>query len=64
METINTITDVVANFGFPIAMCGILLWYIYKKDNQHKQEVDKLAEALNNNTVVLEKLLVKLGGDN
>ena len=61
MQEVETLITTV---GFPIAMCLLFAWYIYnrdekdiKKDNEHKQEVDKLSEAISNNTIVMEKLL-------
>ena len=52
----NTIIQVVGNLGFPIVMCGALFWRMIKSDEQHKQEMDKLSEALNNNTIAITKL--------
>lgn len=37
-------------------MCGALFWRMVKSDEQHKAEMDKLSEALNNNTIALTKL--------
>lgn len=61
MQEVETLITTV---GFPIAMCLLFAWYIYKrdekdsaKDMEHKQEVDKLSEAISNNTIVMEKLL-------
>lgn len=61
MQEVETLITTV---GFPIAMCLLFAWYIYNrdekdiaKDAEHKEEVDKLSEALTNNTVVMEKLL-------
>lgn len=66
-EIINIITTV----GFPIVMCGIMAWYVkYRADKSdkererteenHKEEMDKITEALNNNTIALTKLCEKL----
>lgn len=52
----NTIIQLVGSLGFPIVMCGALFWRMVKSDEQHKAEMDKLSEALNNNTVALTKL--------
>lgn len=61
MQEVETLITTV---GFPIAMCLLFAWYIYKRDEkdstkdiEHKQEVDKLSEAISNNTIVMEKLL-------
>lgn len=52
----NTIIQIVGSLGFPIVMCGALYWRMLKSDEQHKAEMDKLSEALNNNTIALTKL--------
>lgn len=56
----NDILTVITTVGFPIAMCLILCWYIYKMDDAHNREVDALTDSLNNNTLALEKLLLFL----
>lgn len=60
----HEVETLITTVGFPIAMCLLFAWYIYKrdekdsaKDMEHKQEVDKLSEAISNNTIVMEKLL-------
>lgn len=57
------IVSVISSVGFPITMALILLWYIYDSSNKHKEEIDKMSEALNNNTIAITKLLDALGGD-
>lgn len=52
----NTIIQIVGSLGFPIVMCGALFWRQVKSDEQHKEEMDKLSEALNNNTQAIIKL--------
>lgn len=52
----NTIIQLVGSLGFPIVMCGALFWRMVKSDEQHKQEMDKLSEVLNNNTIAITKL--------
>lgn len=56
----NTIIQIVGSLGFPIVMCGALFWRQIKSDEQHKAEMDKLSEALNNNTLAITKLSDKL----
>lgn len=55
MENIDIVLNAITTVGFPIVMCGILLWYIYKSQKNHKEEVMQLTEAIQNNTVVMEK---------
>lgn len=56
----NTIIQLVGSLGFPIVMCGALFWRMVKSDEQHKEEMAKLSEALNNNTIAITNLSDKL----
>lgn len=56
----NTIMTLIGSLGFPIVACLLLGLYIWKKDGQHKEELNKFADALNNNTLVIQKLVDKL----
>lgn len=60
---INDATTLISTLGFPIAMCLIMCYYINKINDAHKEETGKFAEALNNNTVVLQKLCDKLDSE-
>lgn len=57
---INTLIQLVGSLGFPIVACGALFWRMVKSDEQHKEEMNKMSEALNNNTTALVKLTEKL----
>lgn len=57
---INDLAALISTLGFPIGMCLIMCYYINKINDAHKEETEKFAEALNNNTVVLQKLCDKL----
>lgn len=57
---VNSIIQLVGSLGFPIVMCGALFWRMVKSDEQHKEEMTKMSEALNNNTSALVKLTEKL----
>lgn len=61
---VNAIIQLVGSLGFPIVMCGVLFWRMVKSDEQHKAEMDKLSETLNNNTIALTKLTDKLEKEN
>lgn len=56
----NTIIQVVGTLGFPIVMCGALFWRQVESDKQHKEEMEKISEALNNNTIAITKLTDKI----
>lgn len=60
---INDLSALISTLGFPIAMCLIMCYYINKINDAHKEETDKFAEALNNNTLVLQKLCDKLDSE-
>ena len=57
---ISTMTELISTIGFPIAVCLICFWYIYKKDIEHKDILEKMTEAIHNNTTVVQRLLDKL----
>ena len=50
---IQTATNMISTVGFPIVMCLI----IYFKGNEQNE---KITEALNNNNVLLQKILTFL----
>ena len=61
---VSAIVQAISTVGFPIIMCLLFMYYIKYINDQHKDEIDKLSESLNNNTLVMQKLLDKLGGGN
>lgn len=61
----------ISSLGFPVVACIAMGWYVklqttnYREDVkqlqiQHKEEIASMTEALNNNTLVLQKLCDKL----
>lgn len=58
----SAIIQAISTVGFPIVMCLLFMYYIKYINDQHKDEIDKLSQSLNNNTLVMQKLLDKLGG--
>lgn len=53
---VNAITTLVSNVGVPCA-CLIATFYLWFKETEaHKDEMSKMTEALNNNTIALTKL--------
>lgn len=59
---VDVLTTIISNVGFPIA-CVIAMFHMWNKEREaHKEETDRLAEAINNNTVVMQQVLNKLGG--
>lgn len=59
----NTVTTAISTLGFPIVMCGAMFLYMIKEKDTHKEEMNSITEALNNNTLILQKLCDRLDGD-
>lgn len=62
MDT-GAITQIISSLGFPIACCIAMFWQNNKLSETHKEEVSKLNEAINNNTIALNHIIDKLGGE-
>lgn len=54
------ITTLISTVGFPIGMCLITCFYVWKRDSTHKEEVDKLSDAVNLQTLSIQKLIDKI----
>lgn len=63
MMDVPAIVSAIGTLGFPICMCCAMFWYMTKQTETHKEEVAKITEALNNNTVALNRLEIKMGVD-
>lgn len=70
----NAIIALIQSVGFPVVMCGLMAWYVkYITDKNreeiteereaHKQEMSQVITAINNNTIVIEKLVAKLDAE-
>lgn len=53
---IDSVTQLVSNVGFPVAVCIALFFYMEKQNERHQQETDKLNETVQSNTKVLTEL--------
>ena len=65
---LSSIAQLIGTLGFPIAACCYLFYSMQKEREQnaaqreadrleHKQEMEKVTDALNNNTIVVQKLV-------
>lgn len=70
----NVIITMIGSLGFPIVACIFIALFFnktqenYRQDIKemqatHKQETDKMTEALNNNTLALQRLVDKMEGE-
>ena len=57
---VNALTQIITTVGFPIAMCIALLWHIKNITEERRKETQQFTEALNKNTIVLQKLCDKM----
>ena len=68
---LNGIVTVISTIGFPVVACIGLAWFVkYQTDNnnkevaemrkEHAEEISKVTDALNNNTLALQKLCDKI----
>ena len=60
---VQMITTLIGSLGFPIAACVACFSMLNKEREEHKQEMSKVTEAINNNTIALEALKGKLDRD-
>lgn len=69
----TTLITMISSVGFPIVACiGLAWWTKYTTDqnnarmdkmqSEHKEEIAKVTEALNNNTLALQRLCDKMEG--
>ena len=56
MDDINVIIQAISTVGFPIVMCGIMFWFLWKEQESHKGEMLSLKEVISENNKVLEGL--------
>lgn len=54
------ILQAISTLGFPIACTVYLFYENHSRDEKHKEEMDKLSTALNNNTLAITKLAERL----
>lgn len=61
--SIDDLLTAISTVGFPIVLALGLLYVVLMIFKAYREDVDKLKEALNNNTLVLQKLIDKLDKD-
>lgn len=69
--TVDAVVSAISTIGFPIVCCLVLGWYvkyitdknreeINKLNEQHKTEMTDVTQAINNNTLVMQRLIDSL----
>ena len=54
--SIELVQTLIGSLGFPIACVIAMFWMWNKEREDHKDEISKVTEALNNNTQALIKI--------
>ena len=63
-EVVQSISQLVSNLGFPIACVCVMFWQQNEERKNHAAESEKWVEALNRNTVAIERLCAEIGARN
>lgn len=53
----TAITTLIGTVGFPIVMCLLMFKQLRDSDTKHSEEISKMSEAINNNTIAITKLV-------
>ena len=60
---LSAITTLIGSLGFPIAACIACFWMLNKEREEHKAEMQKVTEAITNNTMALNTLTERISRD-
>ena len=63
MDVLEIFKDLVSNLGVPIACLAVTFKLWQKETEKHDQAENKMTEAINNNTLAINKLVDKMGKD-
>ena len=60
MDMFKILAHLVSTTGFPIVCFGACAWYVKYREDKNDTKTEKLTDAINNNTLALQKLTDKL----
>ena len=60
MDEIQMIQTMISSIGFPIVACIFLYKQNVNQSEQHKQEIDRLSQVIENNTLSITKMYEKM----
>ena len=63
-EVVQIISQLVSNLGFPIACVCVMFGQQNEGRKSHAAESEKWVEAVNRNTVAIERLCAEIGEKN
>lgn len=56
----NALTTIISNLGFPIVVCIYMIYVNQKQAEAHKEEVNKMTQAINELKIAVTALVEKL----
>lgn len=56
----STITQLIGSYGFPIVACIALYIQMNKMSENHASDMEKMTDAINNNTKVMTRICERL----
>ena len=59
---VSNLSTLISTVGFPVVMCGALLWYLMKVTEQHADESKEMREAINALQVAITELTDHIKG--
>ena len=54
--TVNDISQLVSNLGFPIVVAGVLFWLMYKNSVMYNDTLQKMRETIDKNTKIMQEV--------
>lgn len=63
MENLDAILQRISTTGFPIMVSLILMWYVNKQLETHKEETNALKDVIAENTLALVSLKEMIQGN-
>lgn len=56
-EAVQTIMTLVGSLGFPIVAYIGMFWKMHEQDTRHSEQLDKISEIVNGNTLAINRLI-------
>lgn len=60
MDSLNILANAISSIGFPILAYLLMFKQVQSLQKSHEEEISKLTETLNNNTIAINNLVQKL----
>ena len=55
--SVDEISQLVSNLGFPIVVAGVLFWLMYKSSVMYNNTIQKMRETIDKNTKIMQEVL-------